>query len=384
MRDRLRALFLNEGSLGPAVMGPARAGEALAAQLENAKAQLDDADVDAHYRALPPMGVLARNVTRGVPLLERADLDLHASRWHLVQAARARRALREEVERLSPHVIHLHGHTLSFLATREMRHVPTLLSVDATVWDWHAMEIWRGTRAHSRALLGPSIRLERKAFSAAARVLAWTAWTATGVKRQSPAARVTVHHPGVDLQRFRPAARDARERPRALFVGGRFEAKGGLELVDALGSALGREIDLDVVTPDPVPRREGLTVHRLEPGSPGLVGLFQQADVFCLPTRGDAAPFAVLEAMACATPVVSYDVGAVAELLGGDRAGRVVPGRDRARLRAEVLAVARDPELRERLGTAGRSLCERRFDERVQLRQLVDLLRAAAEEGAPR
>ena len=109
-----------------------------------------------------------------------------------------------------------------------------------------------------------------------------------------------------------------------LFVGGRFAEKGGPELLDALGPLIGTRLDLDIVTPARVEERPGLRVHQLSPGDPALAELYQQADVFCLPTRGDAVPFAVLEAMACGAAVVATDVGGIPDLLDGGDAGRLV------------------------------------------------------------
>lgn len=370
-RSRLRALFINEGVAGPGVMGQGALGKSLAEQLRGF-------DLEARHLTLPTMSTGARLVTRGIPGLAQLDLDAHPVRWQLTQAVRARRLLRAQLTLYDPDVLHLHGHTLSLLARREMLRLPTLLSVDATVADWHAMGIWRRVRRHSHATLWPSLLLERRAFAAAARTVALSEWARGRVEQTCPGARVVVHHTGIDLERFRPVSGSDRPRPRVLFVGGRFVEKGGLELIEVLGPDLGRRLELDVVTPEPVAAREGLRVHRHAPGSAELVRLFQQADVFCLPTRGDASPVAIIEAMACGIPVLSYEVGAIAELLGEGAAGWAVPRGNRRALRAGLLKLAGDPAMRRRLGAAGRSLCERRHDGRVQVRRLVDLMREVA------
>jgi glycosyltransferase involved in cell wall biosynthesis len=370
-RPRLRALFISEQSVGPGVMGQQVLGEILADQLGRL-------DIEARHVALTPMGRGARLAARAVPWIGRLDLDAQPLRWHLTEAARARRVLRAQLARHGADVMHLHGHTLSLLARAEMLRVPALVSVDATVVDWHAMGIWRPVRRYSGATMWPSVLLERRAFAAAARVVAVSEWARAAVERTSPGARVVVHRTGVDLERFRPAPRGERERPRLLFVGGRFAEKGGGELIEVLGPELGRSLELDVVTPEPVAPRDGLRVHRLAPRSAELVRLFQEADLFCLPTRGDAAPLAIIEAMACGLPVLSYEVGAIGELLGDGAAGRVVPRGDRRALRAGILELGSNPELRHRMGSAGRALCERRHDIRVQAPRLVELMRGVA------
>jgi glycosyltransferase involved in cell wall biosynthesis len=289
--------------------------------------------------------------------------------------------LREELARRRPQVLHVHGHTLGLLLEREMRQIPTVLSLDATVWDWHAMGIWRDNQRWSRATLWPSLALERRAFAAARSITAYTHWTADGVRRELPDARVVQLHPGINIDRYRPGPRAPRERPRVLFVGGRFEAKGGPELIDAARPLLARAFDLDVVTPAPVPSVPGVRLHRFAPNDAGLVALFQQADIFVLPTHGDVAPWVVLEAMACGVAVVAYDVGAIAELLDGGRAGLLVREGRVDELRGALERLAESPELRAQLGDAARARVEECYDTRRQNPKILDLLRRTAHEG---
>jgi glycosyltransferase involved in cell wall biosynthesis len=117
-------------------------------------------------------------------------------------------------------------------------------------------------------------------------------------------------------------------------------------------------------------------VHRLGLGDPELRDLYQQADVFCLPTYGDAVPFSVVEAMACGAAVVATPVGAIPELIDG--AGRLVPPGDPRALREAVLALAGDAAARSAHGTAGRARCEARYDAVVQGHRLVEILHDAA------
>jgi glycosyltransferase involved in cell wall biosynthesis len=160
-----------------------------------------------------------------------------------------------------------------------------------------------------------------------------------------------------------------------LFVGGRFAEKGGDDLLAALGPLAGRTIDLDLVTQDRVDAREGVTVHRIAADDrDALVDLYRQADVFCLPTHGDAAPWALLEAMACAVPVVATSIGGIPDLLGGS-AGVLVRGGDPAGLRAAVLSLLADDTRRAELGRIGRARCEQCYDARVQTARLVEIMR---------
>jgi glycosyltransferase involved in cell wall biosynthesis len=271
-------------------------------------------------------------------------------------------------------VVHVHSHSIALAMARTMRSTAVALSLDVTVDDWARMPAWYPSDPHPTLAMAPSRVLERRALRRAALVLAWTGWASKAVQRTAPGARVVEHHPGIDLERYRPAARRERARPRVLFVGGRFAEKGGEDLLQALGGELGRTVDLDLVTPAEVPARPGVTVHRLKPSDPKLLDLQQQADLFCLPTYGDAAPWAVLEAMACGTPVLSTRIGGIPDMLAHGQAGVLVPHGDRPALREALQALLANPERREQLGAAARTRCEEHYDARRQFLSLVEHL----------
>ena len=366
-----RILTLVEAALGREVMGHGRFVAALREGLAQAPG------VEAEFAGLPELAGLSRALTRGVPGLNTRDLDLQSTRWHLVQSVRARRVLREALREHPADVALVISHAIALFAARGAP-VPVVPSVDVPMWTWRAMGIWRPVRPWTRRSLAASLALERATLSAAPLVHVWTAWAEADVHATAPGARTFRAHPGLDVTRYRPAERTHRPRPRVLFVGGRFEQKGGRDLVDALGPLLGTDVDLDVVTPAPLEPRPGLRVHRLQADDPELVALYQQADLLCLPSHGDAVPWVVLEAMACATPVVASGVGAIPEMLDGERAGVIVPVGDVAALRAALTGLLGDPDRRTELGAHGRGLAEERYDARRQSAAILERVASVA------
>lgn len=334
-------------------------------------------DVSARFERMPPWTLAARALARPLPVLARRDLDLHVPRWHMVEGLRGRRFIAERLRGGAVDALHVTSHTPALLIGDVMRRVPTFLAVDVPAWEWHELGIWRSPARYSRAALWPSLRLERLIFDRAAAVVACSDWAAAAVRRASPGAHIVTICPGVDTSRLRPAPRVARERPRVLFVGGRFAEKGGYDLLAALTGELGRTVELDVVTGDPVPARPGLRVHRLGREDPRLLKLYQQADVLCLPTLGDSLGWALIEAMACGTPVVATPVGAIPELLDAGRRGLLVaPGSPRE-LRGALLRLLEDESLRTQLAARALSAIAERFDARTQGRKLADAMRDA-------
>lgn len=90
-------------------------------------------------------------------------------------------------------------------------------------------------------------------------------------------------------------------------------------------------------------------------------------DVFALPSRTDSFGLVVLEAWANGKPVVVYRAGGPAEVVRDGVDGVQVPCGDVTALAGQLVRLARDPELRRRLGDAGRSRVCREFDWEVKL-----------------
>lgn len=122
-----------------------------------------------------------------------------------------------------------------------------------------------------------------------------------------------------------------------------------------------------------------------------LVALMQSAEVAAVPSFYEGFCLPAVEEMACGLPLVATRVGALPEIVGSDEtAGLLVPPGD-----AEALAVALgrlldDPELRARLGAAGRRRVQERFTWRAAAvgtadwyRECIAALRGGAAEPEP-
>ena len=75
----------------------------------------------------------------------------------------------------------------------------------------------------------------------------------------------------------------------------------------------------------------------------------------------DGLPNIVLETMASGTPLITTPAGGIASVVEHGRTGLVVPERSAAALAEAILTLARDPELRVRLGEAARASVMARF-----------------------
>jgi glycosyltransferase involved in cell wall biosynthesis len=84
-----------------------------------------------------------------------------------------------------------------------------------------------------------------------------------------------------------------------------------------------------------------------------LVDLLQRATVVAIPSLYEGFSLPAVEAMACATPLVTTDAGALPEVVG-TKAGLRVPAGDVGELAAALKLVLDSPSLAQQLGRAGR------------------------------
>jgi glycosyltransferase involved in cell wall biosynthesis len=105
-----------------------------------------------------------------------------------------------------------------------------------------------------------------------------------------------------------------------------------------------------------------------------IPALLAAADIFTLPSRFEGLPMSVIEAMLTALPVVATNVrGPAEQVIDGTTGFSVAPG-DPAALAAGLARLARHPDLRARMGEAGRLRALERYDEAKVLARTLDLL----------
>ena len=113
-------------------------------------------------------------------------------------------------------------------------------------------------------------------------------------------------------------------------------------------------------------------VGRLEDGR--VREELQQADVFVLSSLSEGISNAALEAMACGLPVVSTQVGGMAEAIEDGVEGFLVPPWDPDALTKAMSRLDEEYELRGRMGTAARNRVLAQFSIHQQIESWRDLL----------
>lgn len=104
-----------------------------------------------------------------------------------------------------------------------------------------------------------------------------------------------------------------------------------------------------------------------------LAVVYSAADIFVMPSLEDNLPNTMLEAMACGTPVVSFDVGGMPDMIRNGITGYLAPCFDSEKLGESILKLIFETGAREQMNRNCRDLIEKKFKLRDQARNYLDL-----------
>lgn len=180
---------------------------------------------------------------------------------------------------------------------------------------------------------------------------------------------------GVDTHRFSPQKLDCYRIsmgeqlgllgvPVCITVGRLTEQKGQLVLLQAIRKVLDAGEKIQCIIVGQGEHREMLEIYASKLGVQNNVlflgkrddidRVLSVADIFCLPSYWEGMPNVVLEAMAMGLPVVATAVAGTTEVVVEGETGFLIPPGDSEIMAERLLHLIRDPELRVRMGAAGR------------------------------
>lgn len=189
---------------------------------------------------------------------------------------------------------------------------------------------------------------------------------------------------GVDCSRFTERHADRKAVPRVLLAARLLWDKGLNEYVKAIRllQAEGRQIEFllaglpDSGNPAAVPE---LTIRGwVEEGLLTWLGhvddmpvLLDSVDIVVLPSYREGLPKGLIEAAACALPLVTTDVPGCREVVTDGVDGLLVSPRDPCALAGAIARLQDDPDLALRLGRAARAKALNEFDERIVIERTL-------------
>jgi len=237
-----------------------------------------------------------------------------------------------------------------------------------------------------------------KHFGRADRIIAVSQAVADFLQRQGydPARIRMVHHGIADIAARLPAhARETTRReldlppdePCLLMAARIVPAKGHDTALAALATLKARRWTLLVAgdhRADLGPQTQALALDLGLVGRVRFLGLREDvpallaaSDVLLAPSRREALSLTLLEASACALPIVATRVGGIGEVVEEGASGFLVPPDDPAALAAALAPLLADPALRQRCGARARQRFEAGFTENAMFDKTVATYREA-------
>ena len=109
-----------------------------------------------------------------------------------------------------------------------------------------------------------------------------------------------------------------------------------------------------------------------------MATFYRDIDVLIMPSRNEGIPYALLEAMTYALPIIASDVGGIPEVITHESDGLLVPPDVPHALAASLERLASDPVLSLRLGSAARATAQTRFSTEHMMDQHMALYASLA------
>lgn len=104
-----------------------------------------------------------------------------------------------------------------------------------------------------------------------------------------------------------------------------------------------------------------------------LSALLPEYDVFVAPSREESFGVAILEASACGLPVIGSEVGGIPEVIIHNETGMLFPCEDAKALCRALFTLWQQPELRVRMGQAGRAFVNCKYSRQQALSGMIQV-----------
>jgi teichuronic acid biosynthesis glycosyltransferase TuaC len=279
----------------------------------------------------------------------------------LMVAPLLRQAARRESQARLPDVVHING--LHFHSTGVGIRLAKMLS-RPTVSTAHLADVAAMPGASRLAATAFDRVWAGRAARRSDRVLAVSQSVSDHLVRLGvDPGRIGIARNGVDLERFRPITQALKPPElRAVIVGRLTANKGTLHALDAVAGAraCGRDVRLTVVGDGPLEsqlRRRALRgdlagAVRFAGRVPDVEQWLARADVALRPSYTEGLPLAVIESLACGTPVICSNVPGTLEVISHNRNGVVTPIGDTLALTAALIRLHDDRSTLERMSKA--------------------------------
>ena len=201
-------------------------------------------------------------------------------------------------------------------------------------------------------------------FKSADKIICYTNEEIAGLKELGiEHNKIVVIHNGINTKIFTPSIREGNAN-QILWIGRFVPGKGVEYLIDAFNILIKEYPNLKLVMVGKGPLKENIEqkirdlnlskniiINEFVPNSE-LPNIYQNSDVFVLPSINEGVPRTILEAMACGLPIVCTALPQLINIVEG--CGLLVPLRYPRALAEAIYRIISDKKLAQKLGETGR------------------------------
>ncbi len=230
--------------------------------------------------------------------------------------------------------------------------------------------------------------LFKKIWSNSRRVIANSRGLKSLARQTSPEQDIEIIFNGIDIDEFKPKEKSTDGPINLIVVSRLIERKGVDFLIKALPKILraeprarliivgegNLENELKTLAAQSGPAEKVIFMGFQEHSE--MPALYNNANIFILPSKNEGMSNTVLEAMACGLPIVTTQTGGTNELIAGN--GIIIPMENSAAISQAVLKILADPALMKEMAEKSRKLALE-FGWRKQAMKYLDIYQLAAE-----
>jgi glycosyltransferase involved in cell wall biosynthesis len=311
----------------------------------------------------------------------RQNLDFRYLRVSLGYSGITRLLLEQCMSFSNYDVLHIHTQNNAYFLPDVMKKVPTVIGIDYTAALFQRDATWI-----SKPTFLPNINLEKPVFEAAAHIVSWSDRVKRSVVEDYGIQehKVSVIPPGIDFKRLGlaevPAKNEQNQRPNILFVGGAFKRKGGEDLLQVFLEYFSDVASLHLVTQKAIASNHP-NVHiynNIKPYSAAWMKLYQQADLFVMPSYHEPLGQVYIEAMGFGLPVIASNLEQLTEIVTTGETGFLVSPGNHMELAQYLKLLIDNPDLRLKMGQAAHKAAIQKFDSQTNFSRLEQIFHAVA------
>lgn len=210
----------------------------------------------------------------------------------------------------------------------------------------------------------------------------------------APELEMGVIHNGIDSNVFYPegvARKRANNQIKLICVSRLLERKGIQYLLQALADIRKENISLEIVGEGSFEANLKAMTLELELTQrvhfagycprQELYKLYNQSDIFVLPSLTESFGLVFAEAMACGLPIIGTRVGGIPEIVLDNDNGILVPPHNVEALKEAILSLADDPALRKKIGRQNVQRIRKKFSWKIIATEYLEEYRQLAQKA---